>query len=80
MLKAKEDDMSRREMNLKKKHEVELQETADEYEDQIDELTNENNNFKNKNLYLETNSHEQKLEQERTKRLISSSFYYLGQI
>ena len=43
-------------------------------------MQNENHKIKNQNMYLETHSHEQQLEAERMKRLISSGFYHLGMI
>ena len=57
-----------------------MQEQADAYEDQFEELHNENHKIKNQNMFLETHMHEQRLEQERASRLVSSTFYYLGQI
>ena len=80
VIKAKDDDYNRREQLAFKKHQGEMQEQADGYEDQFDDMQTENHKVKNQNLYLETHSHEQKLEEERMKRLISSSFYSLGMI
>ena len=43
-------------------------------------MQNENHKIKNQNMFLETHMHEQRLEQERQNRLLSSTFYHLGQI
>ena len=79
-IKTKDEEATRREKRLEKNLQTEMQMQADAYEEQFDSMQNENHKIKNQNMFLETHMHEQRLEQERQNRLLSSTFYHLGQI
>ena len=53
---------------------------ADAYEDEHETLQLENQKIKNQNVYLETHMQDVRLKNEKDNRLLSSSFYHLGQI
>ena len=79
-LKANEEESSRREKILEKKMQSEMQLEVDNYEEQYELMMNENHKVKNQNLYYEKEMQDLRLEHERVNRLVSSSFYHLGQI
>ena len=57
-----------------------MQMQADAYEDEHETLQLENQKIKNQNVYLETHMQDVRLKNEKDNRLLSSSFYHLGQI
>ena len=63
---------------MRKKHEEEIEQVEDGYNEQFDEMQAECNKAKNANMFHENNLHQLKLEHEKTNRLLSSSFYHLG--
>ena len=77
-LKQKDEESTRREFRMRKKHKEEIDQVEEGYNDQFDEMQGELNRTKTANTYLENNQHQLKLEQEKTNRLLSSSIYHLG--
>ena len=77
-LKVKDEESTRREHRIRKKHEEELEQAEEGYEEQFDVMQQECSKAKNANMFLENNLHQVKLEQEKMNRLLSSSFYHLG--
>ena len=63
---------------MRKKHEEEIEQVEEGFEEQFDDMQAEMNKAKNANMFLENNLHALRLEHEKEKRLLSSSFYHLG--
>ena len=61
-LKAKDEESTRREFRMRKKHKEELDQVEEGYNDQFDEMQGELNRLKTANTYLENNQHQLKLE------------------
>lgn len=79
-LEQKDNERAQNETRLSRQHNQELGYAEADYEEKFDELLAANNKIKNRIMVLETEKHNQLLEHEKMNKLISSSFFHLGQI
>ena len=72
------EERDKREQLLKRKFMKEIEQVTEEFETQIESLQHDLDNAKYANMVLENHMHELRLEQEKSNKLISSSFHSLG--
>ena len=77
-IRLKDEEAAKREQRLTQRHEQALEQQEEVYEERWAELRQEIAKLKNAKLFHENHMHALSLEHEKSSKLISSSFYYLG--